>query len=414
MRQKLTLVINISLALMIVLGIVLTVSCAKPAEPAAAKPIVIACVGELAGAMAIPEGQNLFEGKHLAIKEFNRTGGVLGRVIEYRDIHEGYTTEEVVGAFKKAISLKPNVIIGGTEAGTTDAAVPFLKESGIPFVVDWASAMTASDPDSKDYGFRIGYFAHQYWTTYKNFVEKNGYKSFGFLTIDAGYGYQCRDEVLSYWSAPNSPVKITDLLFYTWGTASTDPEITKLVAGKPDAIVLGMWGTSIIVPAIKKLRELGYKGAIIMDVGCLPAQDVAAMPELFDGVYVFEAWIEDRNVKENADFADAVRADCDLIPNVEIVNTYIATKAVLMAMQSAGTADDAAKICDAMFKINFTTPLGEKWMLLPGGQAYYGQSWIQVAKNGKLETVYSNNIPLSAYDKPKDWYGAYLKETGKK
>ena len=203
--------------------------------------IQIACVGELAGAMAVPQGKNHFTGFHLAVKEFNDKGGILGKKIECVDIHEGYTSEEVIGAFKKAISKKPAAIIGGTEAGTCDAAAPYLKESGLLYMMSYASPVKPSQPGWDPKGFRMPYSAAQYWTTYKAFIEKGQYKRVGLLTIDAGYGYQC-GELLESWYKDGGPVKVTGVLFYPWGTASTDQEITKLVAGKPDLVILGMWG----------------------------------------------------------------------------------------------------------------------------------------------------------------------------
>ena len=378
-----------------------------------AESIKIACVGELAGAMAEPQGKNHFSGFQLAVKEFNDKGGVLGRKVECIDIHEGYTSEEVIGAFKKAISKKPAAIIGGTEAGTCDAAAPYLKDAGIPYVVSYASPSKPSKPGWDPKGFRLPYSAAQYWTTYKAFIEKGKYKRVGLLTIDAGYGYQCSD-LLKGWFPDGAPVQVTDVIFYPWGTANTDQEITKLAAGKPDLVILGMWGKSISVPAIKKLRELGYKGDILMDVDCVTEGDVSEMPSRFEDVYGMTGWIEDRTDKANAEFSDAVRAHTDVSPNLQTALTYTGMKGLLKAIELAGTADDPDKIADAMFKIKWDTPLGDKWFLFPGGQFYMSGGIIRQAQKGKLVPVFKYKIPMEAYCTPNDWYGAYLKEKGKK
>ena len=151
-----------------------------------------------------------------------------------------------------------------------------------------------------------------------------------------------------------------------------------------------------------------------MDVDCVTEEDVAELPSQFEGVYGMTGWIEDKSYQANAAFCDYVRANSDISPNLQMAMTYTAMKGVLKAMETAGSADDTDKIAKAMFDIKWETPLGDEWFLFPGGQFYMSNGIIRQAEKGKLLPVFKYKIPMEAYNSPNDWYGAYLKEKGKK
>lgn len=377
----------------------------NPTVSMAAEPIRIAVVGPLAGPASDPQGKNLFAGHLLAIEEANKNGGILGRQVEAIQIHEGYTAEEVIGAFKKAISAKPAAIVGGTEAGTCEAAAPFLRDAGIPFIFSYASPPSPSKPGFSRHGFRMAYGQQQFWKIHEGFLRNKGYKSVGMLTADAGFGYASEKELRSF-----TGFKITDVMFYPWGAASTDNEITKLISKNPDCIILSLYGKQAVVPAIKKVRELGYKGDVLMDIDCLNESLVADLPSLFEGIYGVGAWIEDRSDKVAREFSDQVRANTDRIPGSQVALTYTAMKGVLKAIEFAGTADDPDKIADAMFKINWKTPMYGDWFFFPGGQFYIATGFVRQVINGKLEIDFKATIPMNAYNRPYDWYGLYKKQ----
>ena len=381
-------------------------------KSAQTETIKVACIGPLSGPTADLQGKNVFGGVDTAVKEINDAGGILGRQVEVVKVDEGTTSEQVISAFKKAISLKVKAITGGSEAGTTDAAGPTLRDSGIPTVIGIASVEKIVTPGFSTNVFHLAAYPAQYQLVVKKLVEKKA-KVMGLFTVDGGYGHQVADSVSKWWPS-NTPVKISDIVFYTWGVADMGPELTKLVSGKPDAVFLGIWGEATIGAAVKKLRELGYKGDIIFDVAGVDEQVVKDLgADLLEGTYTVTGWLADKSVPESMAFAKAFEGIVGRVPNYHAALSYTAMKAVLLAMKKAGTVDDAKKITDAMWQLDFKTPWGDQFWLFPGNQMYTSWSGLMKVGGGKIVTDSLAPIAVEDFTAPIDWYGAYKKAGGK-
>lgn len=403
MKRKILL---IPLALLLIASLV---ACAAPA-PTPTETIKIGGIGPLTGPLADLQGKNVFGGMDTAIKEINDAGGILGRTVEVIKIHEGTTGEEVVSAFKEAISYKVKAITGGSEAGTTDSAGPIIRDSGIPTVIGIASVEKIVTLGFSTNIFHLAAYPAQYQLAVKAVIEEKGLKTLGVLTIDAGYGHQVADNVKGWQPG----IEITDIVFYTWGAADMGPEVTKLVAGNPDAVFMGVWGEATIGGVIKKLRELEYKGTIFFDVAGVDEEVIKALgADLLEGTYTVAGWVADESIPESLEFATAFEALVGRQPNYHAALSYTATKAVLLAMKKAGTVDDATKITDAIWELDFKTPWGDKIWFFPGNQMYTSWSGLVQVQGGKLDTAFIGPIAIEDFTAPVDWYSAYLKAGGK-
>jgi len=399
-------ILLVPLALLLIASLL---ACAAPA-PSPAETIKIGCIGPVTGPLADLQGKNVFGGMDTAIKEINDAGGILGRTVEGIKIHEGTTGEEVVSAFKEAISYKVKAITGGSEAGTTDSAGPIIRDSGIPTVIGIASVEKIVTPGFSTNIFHLAAYPAQYQLAVKGVIEEKGIKTLGVLTIDAGYGHQVADNVKGWQPG----IEITDIVYYTWGAADMGPEVTKLVAGNPDAVFMGVWGEATIGGVIKKLRELEYKGAIFFDVAGVDEEVIKALgADLLEETYTVAGWVTDESIPESVAFATAFEELVGRQPNYHAALSYTATKAVLLAMKKAGTVDDATKITDAIWELDFKTPWGDKIWFFPGNQMYTSWSGLVQVQGGKLDTAFIGPIAIEDFTAPVDWYSAYLKAGGK-
>ena len=399
--------------LLVPLALLLIASLLACAAPAPTETIKIGCIGPLTGPLADLQGKNVFGGMDTAIKEINDAGGILGRTVEGIKIHEGTTGEEVVSAFKEAISYEVKGITGGSEAGTTDSAGPIIRDSGIPTVVGIASVEKIVTPGYSTNIFHLAAYPAQYQLAVKAVIEEKGLKTLGVLSIDAGYGHQVADNVESWWPS-KTPADITDIVYYTWGTTDMGPEVTKLVAGNPDAVFMGVWGEATIGGVIKKLRELEYKGTIFFDVAGVDEEVIKALgADLLEGTYTVAGWVPVESVPESVEFAAAFEALVGRKPNYHAALSYTATKILLLAMEEAGTVDDATKITDAMWELDFKTPWGDNIWFFPGNQMYTSWSGLVQVQGGKLVTAIIGPIAIEDFTAPIDWYSAYLEAGGK-
>ena len=359
--------------------------------------------------MQEPTGRGITGGIHFAIDEINAAGGVLGREVEGIDIDEGLSTEEVISAFKKSISLHPNAIVGGCEKGTTTAAAPFIKESGIFYVnaVVGGLEKLITPYDESDYygGFHIAGSAYQWLLPLKEHVKEQGYKTLAWVAFDVPFCRATETVLNSFW--PNGEVHLV-AEYYTQ-LDDPGPELTKVVASNPDAIMLGFYFEPTITAGLKKLEELNYRGTVIFDATSMNPEIAKKFASSLEGAYFLAPWLPDDSLKANMEFSEAFQKDQGYVPFELCVYGYTAIKAVCLAMEKAGTADDMGKIADAMYKSNFVSPWGKKALFLPGGQfmapyAYFGQ-----VKNGEQTVVFRTDLEPEDYNMPVEWNDAHQK-----
>src|SRR5205807_889425 len=69
-------------------------------------------------------GPPIFDGAHLAIKEFNDVGGVLGKPIEFEDGDDGTDPGKAAAALDKFVSEGIGITIGPSTSGESAALIP--------------------------------------------------------------------------------------------------------------------------------------------------------------------------------------------------------------------------------------------------------------------------------------------------
>jgi len=399
---------NILLIPLVLLLIASLVACAAPPV---AETVKVALLSPLSGPSAAYQGANQIGGMRLAIKEINDAGGILGgRMVEGIEIDEGYTAETVISAYKEAISYEVKAIVAGTEAGTTEAALPIAKEADVFVMIGYASCLKAGEPEYWHGVYHIDVYPEQWVKGFKGLVDEAGAKTVAILQLDGGYGYLVTDTFKKIWP-PGGPVEIIDLVYWTYGATDIGPEITRLVAGNPDAINMGIWAPSRVGEALKKLRELNYTGIISFDIDGMSDYTTEAVgADLTEGTYGIYVWLFDETIKENRDYAKAFEELNGFPPAGHGTTYYTAMKSVLLAMDKAGTADDTEAIAKAMNELDFVTPWGNKVFFFPdGGQMYVPYAGMGVVEDGKF--VKAVTLPLSLekdYNAPFPWYELYM------
>ena len=379
-----------------------TTTGATTATTSGAKPTVkIVELNELAGDQADLQGKQTFGGMDLAIKDVNDAGGILGgRMIEGIKVHEGYTSEEVINGVKEAVSKKPACIIGFNEAGTTDAALPTAKEANIPCAVCYACSLKVIDPTFWDIGFLFATYPDQAENPARVLTETNGWKTAGHMTIDGSYGQLSMGTFERWWPEGNGKVNLVEKVFYTYGSTDISPEVTKLVSKSPEVVIFGMWGEALIGAALKKLKELNYKGAIIFDIGAITQSLIDNLGDITEGTRMCYVWLPDDSIEVNKTWNKHFTDVNGWTPNDMASNSYTATRAFCAAMDKAGTDTDAKAIAEAMMGVNFVTPWGKPMEMLPHHQFHFPYSGIGQVQKAKFVVEMNAELPASAFVNP--------------
>src|ERR1043166_167986 len=125
---------RLALTLSLVLVVALTAG-----GGAAAPPIKIGFASAMSGPAAIT-GEGVRWGATLAVDEINAKGGVMGRKLEAYFADNKAQPGEAVSAVRKLADVdKVDVIIGQTHSGACLGAMPVVKESGLPMVIEACS-----------------------------------------------------------------------------------------------------------------------------------------------------------------------------------------------------------------------------------------------------------------------------------
>ncbi len=88
--------------------------------------------------LSIESGPNAPDTRHntidLAVQQLNANGGMQGHPVQYTAYDAGQTPDQASTALQKALSDKPNVIIGLPVTAQVQATAPLLQQSGIPVI----------------------------------------------------------------------------------------------------------------------------------------------------------------------------------------------------------------------------------------------------------------------------------------
>jgi branched-chain amino acid transport system substrate-binding protein len=97
----------------------------------AADTVEIPCVCELSGAGAVA-GTNFHDGAHLAVKEINAAGGILGKQIDMTDYDTETDPMTSRALVQKAIDAGAYVIMGTVYSGSTIVNMIVAEQAGVP------------------------------------------------------------------------------------------------------------------------------------------------------------------------------------------------------------------------------------------------------------------------------------------
>lgn len=264
--------------------------------------------------------------------------------VEYISLDDASDPTQTVTIFKKLITEeKVDAIIGPTGSPNAMSVIQFIAESGTPMLspVGTASVILPMTPEKK-WVFKTTQNDDLIAKALVGHMVDAGVKTAGFIGFNDAYG----ENWLKVFGdlAKENNIKLVAVERYQRSDNSVTGQALKVLAAKPDAVLIAGTGTAAVLPQAT-LAKQGYKGQFYQTHGAaLPAflklggKDVEGTI-LAAGLMLVLPEIEDAN------------------PSKKIAQDYVARYS---ALHGSNPATFGANVFDAGLLLEHTVPLAAK------------------------------------------------------
>jgi branched-chain amino acid transport system substrate-binding protein len=223
--------------------------------PSSGEPIQLGVVASLSGAAA-PFGKTQLQGAELAEEEWNAKHK---NKIELSVQDDQSEAKSGVSAMRKLTEEGPDAIVGPTSTTIGVALAPIAGQEQIPMMSPSVSAPEFVSEGG--YTFRDHLTTPQQAAATTEWAVEHGIKSVGMLMNNAADGKAAADTIEEIVGENGGSITGTE---YAEPTATEfQSQLTKLVAGKPEALWVFIIAPEAIALAMKEARQLGFTGRFL-------------------------------------------------------------------------------------------------------------------------------------------------------
>lgn len=191
---------------------------------------------------------------------------IAGEKIDYivlDDASDG--TKAVANARKMITEDKIDVLVGSSIAPTSFPLVDIAAENKLPLIAITASTgLIAPMDDKRHWVFKVVQNDSLMANAVADEMQKRGVKTVGFIGFNDAYGDGWYKEFSA--AAEKRGIKIVAKEAFARADTSVTGQTLKLIAAKPDVILVAASGTPAVLPQ-KALKERGFKGQIYQTHG---------------------------------------------------------------------------------------------------------------------------------------------------
>lgn len=243
------------------------------AKAASGAPIKIGAILDLTGAGSTL-GVSAQRGLQLEMQELNAKGGVGGHPLQL-DIVDGQSSPSAAVAAARSMlqTGHPAAVIGPNLAAECYAVAPVLAAANVVQYCQSGAPVLRQDPL---YFSALSHFVPWLGDMPMNWAVKNGYTRIGILTTNDTTGQLSREVLLP--TAKAAGLTVVDSEEYATDAVDVTPQVTRLAAAKPQAIIMGVSGQPAVV-ALRGLAQLGLS----VPVWTLGANSSVAFAQLVKG-----------------------------------------------------------------------------------------------------------------------------------
>jgi branched-chain amino acid transport system substrate-binding protein len=191
---------------------------------------------------------------------------IAGKKVDYVILDDASDTNTTVTNTRKLIAEeKVDAIIGSTTTPNSLAMLDVVGEGKTP-AISLASSNRIIEPmdANRAWMFKTPQTDTMMATAIAQHMSDSGVKTMGYIGFNDALGESFLAEVSKF--AEVKKIKVIAVERYNRTDTSVTGQVLKLIAARPDAIVIGGFGTPAALP-VKALVERGYKGHIYHNHG---------------------------------------------------------------------------------------------------------------------------------------------------
>jgi branched-chain amino acid transport system substrate-binding protein len=191
---------------------------------------------------------------------------IAGQSVDYIVLDDGSdATKAVANARKLITDEKVDALVGGSITPASIALVEVAAETKTPFIsLAGSSSVVAPMDDKKKWVFKSPQNDALMAAAITDHMSKNGVKSVGFIGFADAYGDGWLNVITPLLEAKG--IKLVAAEKYARADTSVTGQILKILAAKPDVVLIAGAGTPAALPA-KTLRERGFTGVVYQTHG---------------------------------------------------------------------------------------------------------------------------------------------------
>ncbi len=350
----------------------------------AGKPIKVGFPMILSGGGAL-FGKPSSVGAEMYVKELNAKGGVLGRPIELIIRDCGNTPEEATRVAREIIlKEKVDFMVGGLTASQGIALSEVAKTEKVVYIapISKSTAMTAPGK-LHPYVFRAAANTNTEGRSAAVFMARNPWTKIATLGPDYEYGQMVTKAFVEWMKKIKPQAQIVHQGWPKLGETDYTPFIAPLLAAKPDAAFLSLWGGHFVTFA-KQAKPYGFfekVKVVAAGEGGSPETGMALKDDLPLGITTnaYDVFYYP-DTPEHKSYVERLKAYTkqEYAPSWAITG-YIATQFLAEGIKKAKSTDKM-KVIKALEGLTIQTPIGKQTMRAKDHQATRGQVWGTTAK----------------------------------
>jgi len=350
----------------------------------AGEPIKVGFPAILSGGGAL-FGKPSSLGAEMYVKEFNAKGGVLGRPIELIIRDCGNTPEEATRVAREIIlKEKVDFLVGGFTASQGIALSEVAKTEQVIYIAPVSKSTAMTDPGNlHPYVFRAAANTNTEGRSAAVFMAKNPWTKIATLGPDYEYGQMVTKAFVEWMKKIKPQAQIVHQSWPKLGETDYTPFIAPLLAAKPDAAFLSLWGGHFVTFS-KQAKPYGFfekVKVVAAGEGGSPETGMALKDDLPLGITTnaYDVFYYP-DTPEHKSYVERLKAYTkqEYAPSWAITG-YIAVQFLAEAMQKAQSTDKM-KVIKALEGLTINTPIGKQTMRAKDHQATRGQVWGTTAK----------------------------------
>ncbi|MBK1665384.1 amino acid ABC transporter substrate-binding protein [Rhodospirillum rubrum] len=229
------------------LPLVLAASCLLGASAQAAdKTMVIGALTPISGAGS-PYGSGMQKALQVGVDDINAAGGACGTSLSVVGEDTQTSPEAAVLAVKKLVEVnKVQAVMGTWSSGVTLAVMPITTAAGVP-LLNTSGAPAISTDDKADLVWRFQATNGRFGRAFAEIADQGGFTRPATMAFNNASGIGNTQGFVEAWKKKGKDIVAS--VVYEPKQASYRSELQKILAAKPDVVVMGSYlpDTTIIL-----------------------------------------------------------------------------------------------------------------------------------------------------------------------